>query len=383
MSLLSSITGFFGYSNARTNQVTIEVAGRVISGWTSLSIRRGIEIMPSTFELECTEYFPKSSEVLIPEGESCIIRIGDQKIITGYIVTVNRRLGYGTHVVSVQGNSKSIDLCECSAKFETYQFNNRPVVDLIRTICSPYGIDVKTVGDIDNVVLPQFSVILTETGYEIIERMTRAAALLFYDDADGNIILSKVGSRVVSSGFVEGKNVEEAVVRRSMAGRFSNVTMILQNTSSLFSAPGDNSQLAAQFENITTGKPATDPGVKRYRPMLISAEMGDMGYVVSQQRAQWEVNRRFGRSQSIQVVTDSWRDQQGKLWEPNTLVPVSFPTLKVNTKNHLLIAEVVFRLDMGGGTHAEITLMPKEAFSPQPIVLNAANSAVVQAMSGR
>ncbi|WP_162988528.1 phage baseplate assembly protein [Commensalibacter melissae] len=104
---------------------------------------------------------------------------------------------------------------------------------------------------------------------------------------------------------------------------------------------------------------------------------------MSQQRAQWEVNRRFGRSQSIQVVTDSWRDQQGKLWEPNTLVPVSFPTLKVNTKNHLLIAEVVFRLDMGGGTHAEITLMPKEAFSPQPIVLNAANSAVVQAIAGR
>lgn len=382
MSVVSNITSFFNFSNANINQVTVEVGGRILSGWTSLSIRRGVEIMPSTFELECTEYFPHSQEIIIPEGEACIIRIDKETVITGYIVSVTRRLSYGSHIVSVQGNSKSIDLCECSAKFETYQFNNVPVIDLIRMICKPYNIAVKTVGKIDNVVLPQFSVILTETGYEIIERMTRAAALLFYDDTDGNIIISKVGSQSATSGFVEGKNVEEVTVRRSMAGRFSSVTMILQNTTSLFTTPGETSQLASQMSEITTGKPAIDPGVTRYRPLLISAEMGDIGYAVSQQRAQWEVNRRFGRSQSIQLITDNWRDQQGKLWQPNILVSVSFPTLKVSTTNKLLISEVVFRLD-GGGTHAEITLMPKEAFMPQPIVLNAANSAVVQAMAGR
>lgn len=382
MSLVSDMTSILGFSNAGINQVTVEVGGKILSGWTSVSIRRGIEIMPSTFELECTENFPHSQEMVIPEGAACIIRIGKMKVITGYIVSVNRHLSYGSHSVSVQGTSKSIDLCECSAQFNTYQFNNEPVVNLIRKICKPYGIEVKTVGKIDSVVLPQFSIILTETGYQIIERMTRAAALLFYDDTDGNIILSKVGSQSAASGFVEGKNVEEVAVRRSMAGRFSAVTVILQNTISLFTPPAETSQLASQMANITVGKPAVDPGVTRYRPLLISAEMGDIGYAVSQQRAQWEVNRRFGRSQSIQLITDSWRDQKGQLWQPNTLVSVDFPTLKVKTKNQLLVTETVFRLD-NSGTHADITLMPKEAFIPEPIILNAANGAVVQAMAGK
>ncbi|MDI2091628.1 phage baseplate assembly protein [Commensalibacter oyaizuii] len=382
MTVESIITSAFGPSNAKINQVTIEVEGRVLSGWTRVSIRRGIEIMPSTFELECTEYYPNSMDIAILEGAPCVVRIGKETVITGYVLTVTRRLSANEHLVSVQGASKTIDLCECSAKFETYQFNNVPVVELIQAICKPYGIGVKTTGAIDNIVIPQFSVILTETGYEIIERMTRAAALLFYDDTDGNVIVSKVGSKVAASGFVEGKNVEEVSVRRSMAGRFSSVSMILQTTASLFYSPGQDNQLAPEMKNITTGKEAVDPMVKRYRPLLISAEMGDAGYEVSQQRAQWEVNRRFGRSQSIQVVTDSWRDQQGNLWKPNTLVPISFSTLKVNTTNKLLISETVFRLG-DDGTHAEITLMPAEAFMPQPIVLNAANSAVVQAMAER
>ncbi|EPV8598931.1 hypothetical protein ACWAUA_001869 [Enterobacter roggenkampii] len=53
-----------------------------------------------------------------------------------------------------------------------------------------------------------------------------------------------------------------------------------------------------------------------------------------------------------------------KLWEPNTLIPVNLPTLRLpNTE--LLIAEVTFMRD-SDGTHARLTLMPKEAFAVQP-----------------
>lgn len=379
MSINTAISSVFGSSNAKTNKVTIDVNGKRLDGWTRVSIRRGIEIMPSTFELECTE--PADQASALPEGAACVIHIGSEPVITGYILTVTRRLSSNEHILSVQGTSKTTDLCECSAKFSTYQFNNIPVIGLIKEICKPYGIGVKTVGSVEDVVIPQFSVILTETGYEIIERMTRAAALLFYDDTDGNIIVSKVGSEVAASGFVEGKNVEEVSVRRSMAGRFSSVDMILQTMAPLQVLPSEDNNLAQQMKDLSAAPPAVDPMVKRYRPLLISAEMGDAGYQVAQQRAQWEVNRRFGRSQSVQVITDSWRDQSGKLWTPNTLAPISFPTLKVNTANTLLISEIVFRFG-NDGTHAEITLMPKESFMPQPIVLNAASGGVVQAMSG-
>ncbi|MEB0312239.1 hypothetical protein QN382_23620, partial [Pseudomonas sp. 10B1] len=93
-----------------------------------------------------------------------------------------------------------------------------------------------------------------------------------------------------------------------------------------------------------------------------------MGNETAALRAHWEAARRAGRSLVVRLVTDGWRDQSEALWEPNTLVPVSLPRLNLNGV-HLLITEVTFLRSPGRGTTAEITLMPPEAFKPQPINL--------------
>ena len=65
-----------------------------------------------------------------------------------------------------------------------------------------------------------------------------------------------------------------------------------------------------------------------------------------------------------EVTIDSWRDKDGKLWEPNTLIPVDLPTLRL-PETELLLAEVTYMRD-DYGTHARMTLMPPEAFTVQP-----------------
>ena len=100
---------------------------------------------------------------------------------------------------------------------------------------------------------------------------------------------------------------------------------------------------------------------------MIIAEAGDSNFEVAKKRAKWEAVRRFGRSRQVRLTTDSWRDEKGVLWTPNTLVPLSLPTLKVD--NVLwTVAEVTYARNEQDGTVAQLVIMPKEAFIPQPVV---------------
>ena len=102
----------------------------------------------------------------------------------------------------------------------------------------------------------------------------------------------------------------------------------------------------------------------RYRKHISIVESTLMATQQAQSAIDWEMNRRYGRSKQLSVTIDSWRDKDGKLWEPNTLIPVDLPTLRL-PKTELLLAEVTYMRD-DYGTHARMTLMPPEAFAVQP-----------------
>nr|WP_051551792.1 hypothetical protein [Acetobacter persici] len=116
----------------------------------------------------------------------------------------------------------------------------------------------------------------------------------------------------------------------------------------------------------------------RSRPLLIPVELGDADYAVAKQRVQWEVARRYGRSQVIDVVCDSWRDGSGKLWTPNTLVRIKRKSWQIG--QIWLIAEVEF-VRGEDGSRAQITLMPPEAFKPEPLLLPMQSNEAVAAAS--
>ena len=379
--LLQQVGSVLGLSSQPSDDVSIVVGGTQIRGWESVLIRIGIEIMPGTFEISTTEFDPTHLlSLTILEGSPCQVMIGSDLVITGYVVTVDREASPDAHTVRVTGASKSIDLVDSSAEFNTFSTSNLLPLALAQKLAAPYGIEVIPLNYTPGDAIQQFSVTLTETPYAIIERICRFGAVLFYDRPDGNVTFGPVGTVLAASGFAEGQNAERWSYSASLSGRFSTVQAVLLTTDTLFNSP-DEANLTAQVQNVTAGPPATDAGVMRYRPLLVLAEMSDFAYKITEQRAQWEVNRRYGRSQVINVTCDSWRDAAGTLWTPNTLAPVALPSVKCTPASRLLIAEVTFRRDLDG-THADVVLMPSQAFTPEPIVLNPLASAVGQAEIG-
>lgn len=352
----------FGAVHVRLiDDVALIIRGASWSGWMDVRITRGIERLPSDFQVGLTEFAPGEEPIEILRGDSVVLKIGVDVVLTGYVDRIIRTLDARQHTVIITGRSKCEDLVDCAAEWPGGQIVGSSVLEIAKTLAAPYGINVTCVGDAGPPI-PQFNLMRGETPFQIIERLCRFGQLLAYDVPSGDLLLTAVSKTPTASGFKEGVNVIRAQVTASLDQRFSEYFSYLQSMATL-SDLGDGGDLQAQI---------TDTAVPRHRRrIMISETSGAIGWEIAQKRAGWEAQRRRGRSTEVRITTDSWRDSAGVLYAPNSLAFVELPTLALRDAAgniggvSLTIGEVTYRRG-DGGTTCELVLMPSESFTPQP-----------------
>jgi prophage tail gpP-like protein len=365
------------------DDVTIISADRALGGWTSVAIARGIERCPNSFEVTMSSEFSDTASetvgMLLPPGAPCEVRIGKDLLITGFVDRVMPRISTHAHTTRVVGRGRCADLVDCAAIWPGRQMGGANVYELALRLAEPYGIGVEGLGDMGPRV-NAFNFAHGQRCWELIELYCRVAQVLAFETPEGNLRLLNAGAGVVpmlgaadlfrpaASGFAEGVNIMEAESMWSMDERYSEYRVFMQSLDVLADL-GANGNLVGEF---------ADPGVPRRRRLELVAENTSVpGLDVAKKRAQWEASRRWGRSGTIRLLTDSWRDSAGALYEPGTTAHVDAPSIFVagsgangrrspNTSSGFVISEVVYRYDQVQGTSAEITLMPREAFAPAP-----------------
>ncbi|MEX3691889.1 phage baseplate assembly protein [Paraburkholderia sp. BR14263] len=331
--------------------------GQIASGWTDIRVTRGVERCPSDFEIGLTETYPgEVDEVVVQPGDACQVQLGDDLVITGYVDRYVPSFDSQQHQIKVTGRGKCQDLVDCSAVWPNGQISGTSALDVASKLAAYYGIDVSC--DVSGLVaIPQFNIFIGETPFEIIERISRYSSLLVYDQPDGNLRLSQSGTVRAAGGLAQGVNVQSASIVYSAEERFSKYTAYAQSV--------------ATFGDLGVGPgvlaTAIDEGVKRPRERYIVAEAVQGFQDLARRRAIWEMNRRIGRAAAVTVVTDSWRDADGVLWTPNTLVPIDLPRLKLQDEVWL-IGDVTYMRD-GDGTRAALTIMRPDAYRPEPLAL--------------
>ncbi len=346
------------------NTITIKAGGYEKSGWTDVDISRGIESVPSFMQLSVTEEFPNNTAVLpLAPGQPCVVTIGKDTILTGYIDRYSASYSDAEHTVSIAVRSKMEDSVDASAEFSQNggQVNGMNLAQIANQLTEPYGIKVVDKAQADDVI-PSFIINLGETSFDIITRVAHTMATLVYDDSNGNLVLAKVGQEGShSSGFVEGEGLYSCAVNFSMDQRFSQYITIFQ---------GVNLNENLGF-NLIEGK-ASDTDVPRNRKKFIispvPANNGMSAETWGNNVAQWAKNRAWGRGQAVELVCDTWRDTDGRLWCPNAYAVVHSPTVHI-IKQKWIIGQVKYSLHGDSGTTCSLLLMPPEAFSIQPSTL--------------
>jgi prophage tail gpP-like protein len=352
-----------------SDDVTGIIEGVAYAGWQAARITRGVERLPSDFELTLTDVYASDPDALqISAGDTCVVKIGGDTVLTGYVDVVQIELNTKSHELHVFGRSKCADLVDCSAEWPGGQIVGSSVLEIARKLAKPFGIEADAEDD-PGAPVPQFNLMRGESPVDIIERLCRIRELLVYDDVDGNLLFAKGSMQAAASGFREGINVETATAGFSMHERFS-VYRCYSQPVALFQDVGPGSDLVAT---------RPDQQVRRYRPKVMIAETGGVEWEnVAKARTSWESARRYGRSFTVRLTTDSWRDKAGLLYEPNTLVALDLPTLKI-VDQRWSISEVTYRRD-GTGTHCDLMIMPPEAFKPAPTLFKAGIPAEVAAL---
>jgi prophage tail gpP-like protein len=345
--------------------LTVKIGGQQLSGWVGYRLVRGVERVPSGLVLEFTDLFPgQAGQAVIEPGAPATAYFNGDLALTGFADLYWPHEDARSHIIRVEIRSKTCDLVDCSLAPPTalppWVFQAATIGAAAKQICKPFGIDI---------VLPDGDAPLTdpttgapmtfpinpgETCFDLIEYMARTVQMLVFDDAQGRLVLSKVGTTRAGSGLVEGINCEIEEARLSMDQRYSQIMVVGQ-------AP---EKVTGHLNVFSTAPHGVDPNVTRYRPLLIQMDPPTANNAWANQRADWEVARRYGRSRIVDVSTSpGHRDGQGNLWTANTIVGCNLPAVKID--QDLLIAEVAY-LGSEAGTSTLLTVMPKEGFTPAP-----------------
>jgi prophage tail gpP-like protein len=345
----------------KDDELSLVINGKAIYGWDSIRVTRGIERLPSDFELVLMDYYPGSDEKQhVEAGQPCQVLLGDDPVVTGYIDIWSASVTKDNHQIRVTGRGKCQDLVDCSAQWPQNVITSATALQIAQKLAQWYGIEVTSdVKDMQPV--PQFTLNWGESSQEIIDRIARWSGLLYYDTPNGNLFLTRVSDRVAASGVAQGKNIEQVDYQSSMNERFSEYSGLSMNVSGL-------SELSAgQGYQAVTIATAKDPEAEkmRYRNYVTIIESTLHTHGRQQEAINWEMNRRYGRSKVLKVIVDSWRDVNGTLWTPNTLIPINLPVFGLESEQWLL-SEVSYSRNGDDGTRAELTLMPPAAFTVQP-----------------
>jgi prophage tail gpP-like protein len=235
-------------------------------------------------------------------------------------------------------------------------------------LCEAYGITARSAVSDLGPAIPAFQVMLGETPYQIIESMARYAGFLVYEDENGALVLDRVGTKAHASGFSLPGNIEAINAERSVDQRYSDYLIVWYGVDQLADL-GSLTNRRASKQDTTLGEYRLKIIVsEQTAPSPNAAQQAVANDAIATQRANWEFARRYGRSQAASLTCDSWRDIAGTLWTPNMLAPIEAPLADI-TGAKWIIGSVTYRKDMSG-THADLILMPPDAFQPDPNPLN-------------
>lgn len=327
--------------------VALSVRGGLYEGWQTVSITRSIEQFVSNFSVGFAEQWHEDAEPIpINEGDPVVLKIDGEPVINGYVDDSIVRYSAQEHSADVIGRAKTADLVDCSAG--SGQWGKSTINQIAAALCLPFGITV-TNKSTPGAKFRRYSVQEGETVHEALERAARMRGLLLITNGDGNLVLTRSGDRRVSTVLQRGINILECERNGSWRDRYSDYTIKTQ-------AAGDDDFFG--YEAAWIKRQATDDRVDRHRPLTMLAENEDTGAEL-QERINWERNIRAGRARRVTYTVQGWHDDDGDLWEPNTLVRVEDDFARISAE--LLLVSVRYEKN-DGGTRASLELTRPEAF---------------------
>lgn len=337
--------------------ISLLVNGRQYSGWKTARVTRGIESLCGAFELSVSERWEAGGNPWpIYEEDECILRLGSEVVLTGYVDKLSLSYGAGEHSLSVSGRDKAALLVDCSLTRGPWEFNGVPVLTVAKRVCSPFGVAVTVAPGLQIPTPPEkVAVSPGDSPHDVLERLCRLSGVLAISDGRGGVQLMRPGTARAVTDLVEGENVLVASADFDASSRFHRYVVLGQHAGTDAWSGGGTAGVIGS---------ATDSNVKRTERVLVVRPEGNATPAHAKRRAEWEATVRAARADAVTVTVQGWTQGNGALWPVNALVRVHSPHLRVD--GDMLISQTVFSVGEDG-TKTTLTLRGAGAFNPEPV----------------
>lgn len=335
-------------------ELTIKTGNLTLGGWLDFRAERSVERCASSLVVDITERCPNEiAPTVVEPGSPCQAWLGSDLILTGYIDRYMPHADPADHRVALICRSKTEDIVDCSPMVPPWSIAAASIGAAARQICQTYNIEVVLPdGDAALDATYPFPVNPGMTCWQLLEELARSVQMLVWDDAQGRLVIAKVGTKRAGSALSEGWNIELVQSLFAMDERFSDVWVVTQ-------AP-----VLGTDGHLGTFAKAHDDRVPRKRIHMVVMEAPGPDSKWAQQRADWEIARRYGRSRQTSVTVTGWRDGKGALWAPNTVVHIEAASQKIS--EDWVIADAAWLRSPATGTQTVLRCMPKDGLIPEP-----------------
>ena len=360
--------------------------GMSYTGWSSISVERGLDACASDFSLTTPERFAnQGAPVPIGVFTPILLRYQSQPMLTGYVFGYEASFAPGRRDAIIKGRSKTAQLVDCTPDIPAGQYQGYTLAAIAASVCQIFGLNALIQTDLASVALSDATLDRGETAFRFIDRLATICGVLSYDDEDGNLIIGNAGANMAIGGLVQGVDggISEGRTTDNCEERYS--IYILKGQSGIAAAAGASGfpsgagdaaagdDAAPGLITPTAGEvltqqraTASDPGVPLYRPKVIIAE-GQLTQAQLQLRANWQRSYHYGQSLKAEVTVPGWTQPDGSLWRVNQMVPVDAPFLGVN--EDLLILKVTWSYSLSAGHQTKLTVGPVDGALPSPSLL--------------
>lgn len=317
-------------------------------GWESLSIKSSLSQIQHSFEMKTTDIQNLGDKKWNVKGGSEIsIYFRNVRVFTGYVQKYNVSLTADSHEITIAGESKAIDLVQCS-HVGKYFWKNASGESIIKEVVKPFSLNVVVDAKLKPIPKEGLRVAVDSTAFDIIKKIAEQNSVLVYTMQSGTIRIASDPSHKQIFELVPG-DYTSISVNSDYSTVFSEVILKSQEKTYKKKEFKKRQRKEKVQKNKKSEKKILTVGEQtnvqdlRYRPLIILSN----GKEESQEDLVKNINRRLnGDGKKVSLTVKTPYTPTGELWEIGQYLYLKDNIMGID--GSYIISDVYFSLSNSG-----------------------------------